>query len=807
MAIYIITEKPDQLFACGICAYGVVSNIDRAPMGYEGANANAETQEGQGGGRGGRGGRGGHGGRGGRGDRGEHVEVQEPNGTLAEQLTALLPTLAAQVAAVLGVNIGNGGQRTRNEAEVKRQEAVVQEVEQVRDEVVIVAERESIVRENGNTRYHQGCTYKDFLNCKAIDFDGKGGATAYLQWMEKMEAVIVISHCTYDQRVTYVAGCFVSDALSWWNNEIRVRGGRDAALAMPWKEFKDLMQAEFCPVHELQKLQTEFLQLTMVGADHAGYTSRFYELSRLIPHLVDPEPKWIEKYIAGLEPHVRVQVVTARPTTIRDVVTKAGSLTEELVRSGILSRGGSKRRELVETSKRREFRGDKRARVGRMYGTTEMGQKGYVGQHPLCGKCNLYHLATSPCKTCFNCQKFGHLARDCRAPRVQAAPLNVVPLNVIPPNSRNLQGNRGACYECGSTDHYRNLCPRLNRQPAPAAANPNQLQIVGPPPPRANQGQQDRGRVFPLNAVEAANDPNVVTGTFLLNDHDATMLFDFGADYSFVSTNFLCNLNVPTCYLHTYYEIEVASGQRARLDRVVPKCILILEGYSFYIDLISFGMGSFDVIVGMDWLSRVDASIVYRTKILRIPMIDGHVLEIHGERTETIYRHLMSATEKVVKLANIPIVRDFSDVLPDDVVGLPPPRQVEFRIDLVPNAMLVAKSPYRLASSEMQELATQLQELQDKGFIRPSSSPWGAPILFVKEKDGSFHMCIDYRELNKLTIKNRYPLPRIDELFDQLQGAKYFLKIDLRSGYHQLRVREEDIPKTAFRTRYGPSSF
>ncbi|GJR03477.1 putative reverse transcriptase domain-containing protein [Tanacetum coccineum] len=119
----------------------------------------------------------------------------------------------------------------------------------------------------------------------------------------------------------------------------------------------------------------------------------------------------------------------------------------------------------------------------------------------------------------------------------------------------------------------------------------------------------------------------------------------------------------------------------------------------------------------------------------------------------------------------------------------------------------VARAPYRLAPSEMKELSEQLQELSDKGFIRPSSSPWGAPVLFVKKKDGSFRMCVDYRELNKLTVKNRYPLPRIDDLFDQLQGSSVYSKIDLRSGYHQLRVREEDIPKTAFRTRYGHYEF
>ncbi|GJS36587.1 putative reverse transcriptase domain-containing protein [Tanacetum coccineum] len=146
-------------------------------------------------------------------------------------------------------------------------------------------------------------------------------------------------------------------------------------------------------------------------------------------------------------------------------------------------------------------------------------------------------------------------------------------------------------------------------------------------------------------------------------------------------------------------------------------------------------------------------------------------------------------------------------LFPEDLPGIPPTRQVEFQIDLIPGAAPVARAPYRLASSEMKELSNQLQELSDKGFIRPSSSPWGAPVLFVKKRDGSFWMYIDYRELNKLTVKNRYPLPIIDDLSDQLQGSSVYSKIDLRLGYHQLRVREEDIPKTAFRTRYGHYEF
>ncbi|GJZ27872.1 putative nucleotidyltransferase, ribonuclease H [Tanacetum coccineum] len=209
----------------------------------------------------------------------------------------------------------------------------------------------------------------------------------------------------------------------------------------------------------------------------------------------------------------------------------------------------------------------------------------------------------------------------------------------------------------------------------------------------------------------------------------------------------------------------------------------------------------------MDWLSKNEAVIVCHEKVVEIPIKEGGILRVHGERTLGAAKALMNAKIDEPRISDIPVVRDFTDVFSEDLLGLPPQRQVEFRIDLVPGATPVAKSPYRLAPSEMQELSGQLQELQDKGFIRPSHSPWGAPVLFVKKKDGSFRMCIDYRELNKLTIKNRYPLPRIDDLFDQLQGACYFSKIDLRSGYHQLRVHEDDIPKTAFRTRYGHFEF
>ncbi|RVX19816.1 Retrovirus-related Pol polyprotein from transposon 17.6 [Vitis vinifera] len=163
--------------------------------------------------------------------------------------------------------------------------------------------------------------------------------------------------------------------------------------------------------------------------------------------------------------------------------------------------------------------------------------------------------------------------------------------------------------------------------------------------------------------------------------------------------------------------------------------------------------------------------------------------------------------ENDLKLEDIPIVRDYPDVFPKGLPGLPPDREVEFTIDLALGTTSISKAPYRMALFELKELKIQLQELLDKGFIRPNVSPWGAPVLFVKKNDGSMRLCIDYRELNKVMVRNKYPLPRIDDLFDQLQGACVFSKIDLRSGYHQLRVKGEDVPKTVFQTRYGHYEF
>ncbi|GKE49347.1 putative reverse transcriptase domain-containing protein [Tanacetum coccineum] len=495
----------------------------------------------------------------------------------------------------------------------------------------------------------------------------------------------------------------------------------------------------------------------MVGAGHAAYTNMFSELARLVPHLVTPESRKIERYVYSHAPEIRRMVAATEPKTIQKAVQISGALTDEAVRNGSIKKV-EKRGNVGETSKDTNGRNDnKRTRTGNAFASTTnpVGREN-MGTWPKCTTCNFYHAPGGPYRTCVNYNRQGHFVKDCRG----------VPRNVNPVNARNPTVR--ACYECGSTDYVRSACPRLNRAQGPEENRPNQVAANNGGQGRGNQVNQARGRAFMLGAEEARQDPNIVTGTFTLNNHFATTLFDSGADYSFVSTTFIPLLGIEPSELGFRYEIEIASGQIVEIDKVIKGCKLEIEGHVFDIDLIPFGHGSFDVIIGMDWLSNHKAEIICHEKVVRIPLLDGKVLRVLGERPKEKARLLMSAKASDKNQEEIIVVRDFPKVFPDDLSGFPSFWEIEFRNELIPGAVPVARSPYRLAPSKFKELSGQLKELQDKGFIRPSSSPWGAPILFVKKKDGSFRMCIDYREMNKLTIKNRYLLPRIDDLFDQL---------------------------------------
>ncbi|GJY13941.1 putative nucleotidyltransferase, ribonuclease H [Tanacetum coccineum] len=487
------------------------------------------------------------------------------------------------------------------------------------------------------------------------------------------------------------------------------------------------------------------------GTNLTAYNQRFQELILLCPEMVPSPNQLLERYIEGLPLSIKGNITSSKPVNLHEAIEMAQGLMYQVVQ------------ELGENS------GDKRKWNGNHYNhnpnnTTTNTSNLYPNRHAqdsngcfpararvltlqialLCGKCGQQpHRLMSP-PTCHNCGRTGH--------------------------------RKG---------HYKNKCLNNGSQGGgnqirgnPSNPQNNQRQNQGNPKGN-NQaststqgGHRAPGRVYNLCAEAAVKDNNMVNGTFLINNAYASVLFDTE-------------------------------------------------------------LGSFDVVVGMDWMAEYRAEVVCYEKYIRVPY-GNDMLIIKGKRSrvknesrlevissirtqkyidqgcQAFLIQMMKEEETKIperRIEDVPVVRDFPEVFLEDFPKLPPTRQVEFHIELIPGAAPVARAPYRLAPAEMKELAEQLKELSDKGFIRPSSSPWGAPILFVKKKDGSFRMCIDYRELNKLTVKNCYPLPRIDDLFDQLQGSSIYSKINLRSSYHQLRVREEDISKTAFRTRYGHYEF
>ncbi|GKB31239.1 putative reverse transcriptase domain-containing protein [Tanacetum coccineum] len=547
---------------------------------------------------------------------------------------------------------------------------------------------------NGN---RVGCSYKEFLACNPKEYDGKGGAVVLTRWIEKMESVHDMSGCSIDQKVKYTAGSFVGKALTWWNSQIRTLS-REVAVSMSWNDFKFMMIQEFCPSHEMQKLESELWNHAMVGAGHVAYTDRFHELARLVPHLVTPESRMIERYVYGLAPQICGMVAAIEPKTIQKAVQISGALTDEAVRNGSIKKV-EKRGNVGEPSKDKNGRDDnKRTRTGNAFATTvnPVGREN-MGTWPKCTTCNSYHAPEGPCRTCFNCNRLGHLAKDCRG----------VPRNVNHVNARNLTVR--ACYECGSTDHVRSACPRLNRAQGPEENRPNQVAANNGGQSRRNQGNQ--ARPFMLGAEEARQDSNIVMGTFTLNNYFATTLFDSGADYSFVSTTFIPLLGLEPSALGFRYEIEIASRQLVEIDKVIKGCKLEIEGHVFDIDLIPFGHGSFDVIIGMDWLSNYKAEIICHKKVVRIPLPDGKVLRVLGERSKEKARFLMGAKVGDKKQEEIIVVRDFPEVFPDDLSGLPPIRKIEFQIELTPRATPIAKSFYRLAPFKLKELSGQLKEL------------------------------------------------------------------------------------------------
>ncbi|KAL0534190.1 hypothetical protein IC582_028475 [Cucumis melo] len=589
-------------------------------------------------------------------------------------------------------------------------------------------------------------------------------------WLSSLETIFRYMKCPEDQKVQCAVFMLTDRGTAWWETTERMLGGDVSQIT--WQQFKESFYAKFFSASLRDAKRQEFLNLEQGDMTVEQYDAEFDMLSRFAPEMIETEAARADKFVRGLRLDIQGLVRAFRPATHADALRLAVdlSLQERANSSKTAGRGltsGQKRKAEQQPVPvpQRNFRsgGEFRRFQQKPFEAGEAARG-----KPLCTTCGKHHLGRClfGTRTCFKCRQEGHTADRC-------------PLRL----TGNAQ-NQGA-------------------------------------------GAPHQGRVFATNKTEAEKTGTVVTGTLPVLGHYALVLFDSGSSHSFISSTFVLHARLEVEPLQHVLSVSTPSGECMLSKEKVKTCQIEIAGHVIEVTLLVLDMLDFDVILGMDWLAANHASIDCSRKEVTFnpPSRAGFKFKGEGSRslpqvisairaskllsqgTWGILASVVDTREADVSLSSEPVVRDYPNVFPEELPGLPPHREVEFAIELEPGTVPISRAPYRMAPAELKELKVQLQELLDKGFIRPSVSPWGAPVLFVKKKDGSMRLCIDYRELNKVTVKNRYPLPRIDDLFDQLQGATVFSKIDLRLGYHQLRIKDEDVPKTAFRSRYGHYEF
>ncbi|GJZ77695.1 putative reverse transcriptase domain-containing protein [Tanacetum coccineum] len=541
------------------------------------------------------------------------------------------------------------------------------------------------------------------------EFDGALDPIASTRWFAAVEGTFCTSNYKEKNKVNFASNFLHDSAKMGWEVNVCEKG-EEWIGTCTWKEFKELFNVEFTPTKEIDRIREEFQILTQTNETVNEMWKKFNDLIRYCPEYNGNEKLKVERFQRMLRDDIRKVISPFKCTTLDDLLSRAQVREANLLRK--------KNKEAEETKRKIEF-GDRDAKKpkndqGRKSGGTQI-------KTP-CKKCHKTHLGVCRANLpgCYKCGALNHMSKDCKKPMI-------------------------FCYNCNQLGHKSNECPNpkaIEAKPLKSIKEEKVKKVVIP-------NSTDRAYMMATKEDKVVRD--VVTGTILVNSISVRVLYDSGARVSFVSFEFSKNLPTPPNKLHFPLEVEIAGNEIVVVSKVYRDVEIEIDDSAFKIDLIPIVLGAFDIVIGMDWLDKK-----YLSRGCQAYMV--HVIDTNFERKSA---------------KDIPVVNEFLDVFPNHLPGIPPERQVEFQIDLIPRATPIAKTPHRLAPSKMKELMSQLQELLDKGFIRPSSSPWGAPILFVKKKDGSMRMCIDYHELNKVTVKNVYPLPRIDDLFDQLQGARF----------------------------------